>query len=186
MQLKESLRQKILEDRKNFNESEHFLANDVIVKSTQDVLNSFVALNNNKKLLGVGLYWQMLGEPDLLKSAVNSSWKTSIPKVNGVKMDFAPYEIGDTLEPSEFGNLVQPTANERVLPNIVIVPALAFSIEGHRLGFGKGHYDQYFAKNENIVKIGVCFHENLYEYLPNESHDIKMDYIITDQTTIAL
>jgi 5-formyltetrahydrofolate cyclo-ligase len=54
------------------------------------------------------------------------------------------------------------------------------------LGFGVGYYDKYFTKIQNsIVKIGVCFHEYLYEYLPQEDHDCKMDYIITDKNIIS-
>ena len=69
------------------------------------------------------------------------------------------------------------------------MPGIAYSLKGDRLGFGVGHYDRYFVKNNSIqstIKIGVCFHENLYENLPREPHDIQVDYIITDKTIIAI
>ena len=89
----------------------------------------------------------------------------------------------------EYANkLVRKDKNETInyfqelKPDIVIIPSLAYSLHGNRLGFGMGYYDKYFNKidvNSKIIKLGVCFHEYLYEYLPTEDHDIKMDYIIT-------
>ncbi len=190
MELKNSLRKTIVEDRKKFSEVMHSNANDTIIKNVSDFLYSQIsekADSLDKKLrLIVGLYWPMAGEPDLLKLAVASKWSVVIPKIRGERMDFVKYEVGHELEISLFGKLKQPRNNIKVVPNIAILPGLAFSLSGHRLGFGVGHYDKYFAKiGSSITKIGVCFHENLYECLPYEAHDTKMDYIITDKIIIS-
>ena len=199
MELKKSLRTQILIDRKNFDENKYFHTNNNIVKSVQDVLNSLTSQTKSKnaiqlkpdildKVTIVGLYLSMKGEPDLLELA-NLGLRVAIPKFRDTSMDFVMYEIGEELERSGFGNLMQPRRNRKLSPNVIVIPGMAFSINGDRLGFGTGHYDRYFAKvksTQNVTKIGVCFHENLYEYLPREYHDIKLDYIITDKTTIAL
>jgi len=190
MELKNNLRKKILLDRKKFSEVGHFNANEIIVKNISDFLHSKVSEKSyspEKRLkLIAGLYWPMLGEPDLLKLAVSSKWSVAIPKIRGERMDFVRYEVGSPLEMSMSGKLRQPSNNIKAVPDIAILPGLAFSLSGDRLGFGAGYYDKYFAKiGTNITKIGVCFHENLYEGLPRESHDTKMDYIITDKTIIS-
>lgn len=199
MELKKSLRAQILANRKNFDKKTYFHANNSIVKSTQDVLNSLISQTNSKNTIQlkrdildkatiVGLYLPMRGEPDLLKLANLGLW-VAIPKLRDAKMDFVMYEIGERLERNGFGKLMQPESNRKLSPDIIVIPGIAFSINGDRLGFGTGHYDRYFAKvksAKNITKIGVCFHENLYEYLPRKSHDIRMDYVITEKTIIDL
>ena len=190
MELKNSLRKKILLDRKKFSEVEHFNSNDIIIKNVSDFLYSKVKEKDNslekKFKLVVGLYWPMAGEPDLLKLVVDPIWSVGIPKIKGERMDFVKYEVGSQLEMNMFGKLKQPSNNIKLIPDIAILPGMAFSLFGHRLGFGLGYYDKYFSKiDKKITKIGVCFYENLYEYLPHEPHDIKMDYIITDKSIIS-
>ncbi len=63
-------------------------------------------------------------------------------------------------------------------PVICFAPGMAFSKEGHRIGYGGGYYDR-FLKNKDILKIGTCFEEQIYSFLP-ERHDIDMDVVITD------
>lgn len=200
--IKERLRKEILAKRKLLHADPHFYNNDNIINNTKNVLNSILTKKINELELKkhdkldimpiVGLYWPMKGEPDLFKLVVNSDYRFSIPKLKGAKMDFVSYQVGGALEKSTFGKLMQPTSNLKLIPEIVIIPGLAFSIGGSRLGFGVGHYDRYFAKLKQkqlepkggVVKIGVCFHDDLLEYLPHEAHDIKLDYLITDQTII--
>jgi 5-formyltetrahydrofolate cyclo-ligase len=190
MELKQTLRQRILADRKKFNEVAHLKENDSITKNLKDFLNfrvnEIADFPDKKSRLIIGLYWPVTAEPDLLKLAIDPKYSVVIPKIRGERMDYVKYEIGSSLETSISGKLKQPRNNTKIVPDIAIVPGLAFSLSGHRLGFGTGYYDKYFAKNKNIItKIGVCFHENLYEYIPYQPHDVKMDYIITDKTIIS-
>jgi 5-formyltetrahydrofolate cyclo-ligase len=190
MELKNNLRKKILLDRKKLSKVDHLKENDIIVKNISDFLYSIVsekAYFSEKKLkLITGLYYPILGEPNLLNLVTSSKWTVALPKVRGEGMDFVKYEVGSTLESIISGKLKQPGNNIKLVPHIAILPGLAFSLSGDRLGFGTGYYDKYFAQiGTKITKVGVCFHENLYECLPRESHDTKMDYIITDKTIIS-
>ena len=67
----------------------------------------------------------------------------------------------------------------------VFIPGIAFDIKGYRLGRGKGHYDRYLAKH-NVTRIGVSLGSKLLLALPNESHDFKMNYIITEDMILDL
>lgn len=62
--------------------------------------------------------------------------------------------------------------------DLILVPGLAFTDEGHRLGRGGGFYDrllqQYFGKS-----IGVCFKEQLLDELPFENHDQMVDTVVS-------
>ena len=71
---------------------------------------------------------------------------------------------------------------EPTWPDLVIVPGLAFTAAGDRLGQGAGWYDRFLsAVRPDCVSIGVCFAEQLVDALPVEAHDVIMDHVVTDQ-----
>ena len=82
----------------------------------------------------------------------------------------------------------EPKSDIKITPELVFIPGLAFDINGYRIGFGKGHYDKYFANKVQLgykfLLIGVCC--NMQTYIPREIHDIKMDYIIFNQNILKL
>jgi len=66
-------------------------------------------------------------------------------------------------------------------PDVVVVPGLAFTSAGDRLGQGGGWYDRYLAQvRADCTTIGVCFVEQIVEILPIEPHDVTMDHVVTD------
>lgn len=67
--------------------------------------------------------------------------------------------------------------------DVVIVPGIAFDKSGARVGFGKGCYDRFLIKAD-AVKIGFCYEFQLYDKIPSEEYDVKMDYIITESGII--
>ena len=67
-----------------------------------------------------------------------------------------------------------------VTPDWLFVPGLGFSLDGSRLGRGKGYYDRYL-ENSQALKIGVAWSEQIIEKIPVESHDCHMDLIITEK-----
>jgi 5-formyltetrahydrofolate cyclo-ligase len=62
----------------------------------------------------------------------------------------------------------------------MFVPLLAFDVNGHRVGYGKGFYDQYLAKcSSKIIKIGLSLFDEPSIIDEVESTDIPLDIIIT-------
>ncbi len=78
------------------------------------------------------------------------------------------------MEPSEVGSTLDFDSL------LCIVPGMAFDLQGHRLGRGKGYYDRLFAKlsDKSLYKIGVCFDFQLLDAVPSEPHDIVMDEVM--------
>ena len=65
--------------------------------------------------------------------------------------------------------------------DVVVVPGLAFTPDGRRLGQGGGHYDRFLTRlRPDCVTIGACFVELLLEDLPTEPHDTTVDHVATD------
>jgi 5-formyltetrahydrofolate cyclo-ligase len=62
--------------------------------------------------------------------------------------------------------------------DFVLVPGVAFSPNGYRLGRGKGYYDKFLSKYSNLFTVGVCFREQFYLDIPTEPHDIPMHKVL--------
>ena len=62
--------------------------------------------------------------------------------------------------------------------DLVLVPALAFDRRGHRLGFGRGFYDRLLAAAPAATRLGACLPHQLVPRLPDEPHDVAVDFIL--------
>lgn len=102
------------------------------------------------------------------------------PKGAEVPVTFHAWTVSDRIEPGPYG---VPQVSEHapaVVPQVVFVPLLAFDRRGSRLGYGKGHYDRAIAAlPRRPVLIGLAYDEQRFEVLPQEPHDLRMDWIVT-------
>jgi len=202
MDLKHSLRKKILAERTLFNPDKFLAENKLIVENTKLVIQALYNnssnkgkssedQNDNSKVVSattsIGLYLPLKGEPDLT-SLLDNNWVFCLPKINGDKIEFVHYHKSMVLEKGS-KSIKHPHSDTILVPSIVIVPGLAYCQKGYRLGFGSGCYDKYFSRliiNTSTIKIGVCFDKYLLESLPIEKHDTKFDYVITENTILKL
>ena len=72
----------------------------------------------------------------------------------------------------------EPISDQIILPEIVLVPGLAFDRRGHRLGMGGGWYDRVLS--DIPLKIGVCFGWQIVDEIPVETHDINMNWLASE------
>jgi 5-formyltetrahydrofolate cyclo-ligase len=65
--------------------------------------------------------------------------------------------------------------------DFVIVPGLAFTLDGYRLGYGGGFYDRFLPKCRQLAipDAGVCFLEQVVDALPTDPHDVRVQLVIT-------
>jgi 5,10-methenyltetrahydrofolate synthetase len=68
---------------------------------------------------------------------------------------------------------------EEVIPDLVVVPLLAFTAQGHRLGQGGGHYDRWLEQHADVPAIGLSWDCQFAEDLPVERHDRTLDAVVT-------
>ena len=63
---------------------------------------------------------------------------------------------------------------------VMVVPGVAFTRSGARMGRGRGYYDRYLGAAEaaHIYKIGTCFACQLVDELPTELHDVAMERVV--------
>ena len=129
----------------------------------------------------VGVYIARKNEVDLLPMMMQCrDIICAAPKIQGEHIFFVNYYPGANLQPNaQYSTYFEPISENVIIPDLIFVPGLAFDTKGHRLGMGKGHYDKYLACHD-VIKVGVCRAVCLTARLPSEKHDVKMDYVITE------
>ena len=119
----------------------------------------------------------------IISNARKDGKKVALPRVEGDRMEFYYIDsMKDTVvsymgirEPSD--NCSKVTDIEAAL---VVVPGTSFDINLKRNGNGGGFYDRYLSEHSEAVAVGIAFKEQVYEEIPHEEYDVKMDLIVTD------
>lgn len=109
-----------------------------------------------------------------------------LPRVNGVNLDILPYDE-TRLELGAF-QIEEPTGSDIIDPDdidLIVVPAVAYDRRGNRLGRGKGFYDR-LLKTTTATKIGVGYEFQIFDEIPVEPHDVRMDMIITQNSCVII
>ena len=110
-----------------------------------------------------------------------------LPSIDEDLMHFYKWKKNQPLLLNKYG-IPEPKKSKKILPNLILVPLLAFDEKKNRLGYGKGFYDKYLHKLKKIRKkilvVGVAFSFQKHNNLPVNKTDFKLDYIITDKGII--
>ncbi|MCH5213808.1 MAG: 5-formyltetrahydrofolate cyclo-ligase [Muribaculaceae bacterium] len=179
--LKSEVRERIKRLKLMLDEAEKVSA----AQSVFDRLEANAAFQLAEKIL---LYHSLPDELDT--RSFLRKWKDRkrffLPRVNGVNLELLPYdesrlEIGSFHIEEPKGDELHPVEEME----LIIVPGVAFDKKGRRLGRGKGFYDRLLADSK-ATKIGIAYEFQLMDELPSEEHDIPMDFVITESTTIVI
>jgi 5-formyltetrahydrofolate cyclo-ligase len=109
----------------------------------------------------------------------------ALPRVvkKGEKLAFHLYERGAALIPGPFG-LSQPAKDwPEAVPDVLVVPLLAFDARGMRLGYGGGFYDRTLADlraSRNVLAVGFAFAGQEVEDVPHRETDEPLDWVVTE------
>ena len=104
----------------------------------------------------------------------------------GKSLAFRAWSPDDRLMLGPLGILEPSPAAAELIPDIMLVPLAAFDRLGHRIGYGAGHYDYTLAhlrKTKAIMAIGLAFAAQEIEAVPALSHDVPLDYVLTEAGT---
>ena len=124
---------------------------------------------------------------DLIDRLLQLKKTVAIPKLSGGTMRAAPFDSWQSLRPGQLGILTpMGDAEWREPIDLCVAPGLGFAPDGHRLGFGKGYYDQWFAAHPEAFKTALCYECQLVDRLPAAPWDAPMDKIITEKRAIVV
>tara|TARA_B100000579_G_C22759388_1_gene818161 strand:+ start:641 stop:1201 length:561 start_codon:yes stop_codon:yes gene_type:complete len=182
MKKKDQLRKKFITLRKR----KYF---DVSSEKFDELINHIKKKFKTKKNFFIGLYYPSNYEINIL-NIINNFKKTKVrfllPKIqNRSVLKFFEWNDRDILIVNKFG-IPEPSYTQKShLPDVVLVPLLAFDGDKNRLGYGKGFYDRYLNNliklNKKIEAIGIAFSFQKYKKLPTSNFDFQLNNIFTEK-----
>lgn len=183
---KKSIRQDILEKRKNLSKYTRESYSKII---TNKILDSDYYMNSTTIMCFIS-FSDEVDTHDFIKKAISDGKNIVVPitfpetkelKPSLVK-NFKELEIGyyNILTPKrEFERFIDPGEID-----LIIVPGVAFNSDGYRIGYGGGYYDRFLLKTGNTPTIAIGFSEQIVKHIPIDIYDIPVDYIYTEKNII--
>ncbi len=132
-------------------------------------------------------YAPLAEEPDvwkLMTDALAAGKTVALPRYDAEQKCYAACQIRDIgrdLLEGQFGIREPVEGCVKILLNrldLILVPGIAFDLNGHRLGRGKGHYDRLLAMAHGMT-CGVAFDQQVVGRIPVEPHDVRLSCILT-------
>lgn len=135
------------------------------------------------------LYCSLPEEPDtqgIIDRLLSENIPVALPVCleSGIMKFYLLHERAE-LRTGNYYNIPEPIGRDEPIlteKTVCIVPALAFTADGERLGQGGGYYDRFLEKYPELRTIGITYHAILQENLPCEKHDIPVKVVITDES----
>lgn len=108
--------------------------------------------------------------------------RLALPRCIGDTMEFFFVTEGwdDTAKPSGLG-VLEPLGGKTAIPDeysLILVPAMAYTTDGVRLGRGKGYYDRFLGQYTTTPTLGICRRYQLLKYIPTELWDIRVREVL--------
>ena len=133
-----------------------------------------------KTIYGYLPYNQEVRTVAMLERALADGKKVAVPKVYGDEMKFIYMTDLSLTEKSEMG-IPEPVADgpEGDDPTaLVLMPGLAFTVSGDRMGYGGGYYDKFLAREPDHPTVALCYDFQIVDSLPVQDHDIPVDLVL--------
>ena len=138
----------------------------------------------------VALFAPLPSEPDIELLWEKSGHRFCYPRVVGSELEFVAVRHVEELAPAAWNpNVREPAASPQLIAPaeiaLILVPGLAFTRDGRRLGRGGGYYDRLLALHRpHAIALGVCFDLQLVPDIPCEPHDQRVDAVLTESTAL--
>jgi len=142
-------------------------------------------------LMGYMPMWEEFDVEPIMQAWLDAGGRLCSPVVNWVAGTMVPCRLGGLQPPHVRMGLrgVREPVSDEVVPMeqvaAVIVPGLAFDRTGRRLGRGGGFYDRFLSKlPPEVLRIGVCFDEQIIKAVPVDGHDCAVQLIASPTEVI--
>lgn len=138
------------------------------------------AYQNARTIYGYLSYNQEVRTVPILEQALRDGKQIAVPKVFGEEMKFLLLEDLSLVE-TGYAGIPEPMADGPVACDptaLVLMPGLAFDLQGHRIGYGGGFYDRFLAAEPNHPTVALCYDFQLLPALETDPHDIPVDLVL--------
>ena len=172
-----------------------------IALDARDAMDAAVRVAAGEKLAARGLPFEIaagtvvsgyspirseLDPAPLMRKLAEQGARLALPAVmaRGKSLIFRAWSPGDRLTLGMLGIPEPSPAAAEVVPDVMLVPLAAFDHAGHRIGYGAGHYDYTFAhlrKHKPVIGVGLAFSAQEIDGVPALSHDVALDFVLTEK-----
>ena len=127
---------------------------------------------------------------NFLEEASKKKFKIVLPVIKSSnKMSFKSWIFKEPLYVSKFGILEPNNLGKEIIPDLIMVPLVAFDRKLNRIGYGKGYYDRSLQKINKIKKktitLGIAYSFQKCATIPTNKYDFKLNYVFTEQGIIS-
>ncbi len=185
---KESVRKETLEARKAISNEELINKSE---SATDKLLSTDIYKNANMIMAYIDFRNEVQTEK-IIKTAIADGKRIVIPisVVETRQLILSELINYDTeLESGAYG-ILEPKAEyiretDAKLVDLVLIPGVAFDERGFRVGYGAGYYDRFLETvRPDTSKIALAFELQMVEYAFEDSHDVPVDMIVTEDRII--
>lgn len=159
------------------------MTEEQIVQSSARLGELFVQTDQYKQaktIYGYLPYNQEVRTVPMLEQALRDGKKVAVPKCYGDEMRFIYMDDLSKVE-AGYANIPEPIADDPVADDktaLVLMPGMAFTKNGDRMGYGGGFYDKFLAAEPDHPTVALCYAFQMVESLPTEEYDIPVDCVL--------
>ncbi|MBU0591710.1 5-formyltetrahydrofolate cyclo-ligase [Candidatus Micrarchaeota archaeon] len=179
-QAKKTIREKILKQRDALSEDDH----TAMGKSIEKKLFSIERVKEAKVIAFYLHKGSEVHTENMIKKALKLGKQVVVPVTVDRHIEFYKFISFEDLQKGKY-DILEPKTKIKLTdnPDIIVVPGITFGLCMHRIGYGKGYYDQYLGTSPGY-RIGICYDFQLIEKLPKHENDQRMDLIVTEKRII--
>ena len=173
---KAALRQKIRNQKRAMTPEEIELAG----KRLAEKFLSSELYRQAETIYGYLPYNQEVRTVPMLEQALRDGKRVAVPKVYGEEMKFIYITDLSQVEKG-YAGIPEPIADEPVADDpyaLVLMPGLAFTKSGDRMGYGGGFYDKFLTQESDHPTLALCYDFQIVDKLPVEEHDIPVNLVL--------
>ena len=169
--------------RKAIREQKRAMTETQIISKSEKLGELFIAselYKQAKTIYGYLPYNQEVRTTAMLQRALEDGKKVAVPKCYGDEMRFIYLEDLSQVEKGYCG-IPEPIEDGPVAddPNaLVLMPGLAFTKEGLRMGYGGGFYDKFLASEPGHPTLALCYDFQMVEHIPTNAYDVPVDVVL--------
>ena len=183
--MKEGLRQEFFQRRKKLSSQE-------VEEKSQAIKALLAKLPEYRTGQNISFYVSRENEVkthEMIRDCLNEGKTVSVPVIEGKYIQLSELKDFNDLKPGAF-NILEPGKKRVINPaelDVIIVPGLAFDLQGNRIGFGRGYYDRLLREtSEQTLRVGLTFESQITDHLPCTDLDEPVNVIVTEKRIIRL
>ena len=158
---------------------------DFVIEARKNIELNILKIIEETKARVILCYYPMKNEAGVLpQKLLGNDRVILVPKIKGLGLDLIQVSETTTYSKSSFGTM-EPNEGEiwntDIYVNLALIPAVAVTKDGNRLGMGKGFFDR--TLQERTIKniYAVVYEDQIVEALPTDPWDKRVKGIITEK-----